>query len=176
MYDCSEELVTEVELVPLAEDNLDPLWDTAREDDVTSGSKDVLVDEELACTELHLSLRALIEEEEGGFSPSRCFIEERAVTQGECRQIRDDRLEVEERFKATLRNLCLIGSIGCVPDGILQYITLDDGGEYGIVPALADVGGIDFVLRCKVCDMLSKLPLSHRLGEIQRLVQSDVGG
>ena len=71
----------------------------------------------------------------GGFSPSRCFIEERAVTQGECRQIRDDRLEVEERFKATLRNLCLIGSIGCVPDGILQYITLDDGGEYGIVPA-----------------------------------------
>ena len=28
----------------------------------------------------------------------------------------------------------------------------------------------------KTLDELSKLPLSHRLGEIQRLVQSDVGG
>ena len=118
-----------------AEDYLNTLRDTAREDNITSGSKDVLINEDLARTELHLSLGALVEEQEGGFSPSRCFVEEGAVTQGERRQVRDDRLEVEECFKATLRDLCLIGSIGCVPDGVLQYITLDDGREYGIVPA-----------------------------------------
>ena len=78
--DSTEVLCTEVELIPLPEDDFDTLREAACEDDITRGGEDILIDKELTCPELGLSLRAFVEEQEGRFSTSRSLIKEGAVT------------------------------------------------------------------------------------------------
>ena len=48
------------------------------------------------------------------------FVEERRVGHLHPRQIRDHRLEVEERLEAALRDLGLIGRVGRVPARVLE--------------------------------------------------------
>ena len=146
LHDSAEEFGTEVELLPLPEDDLDTLRSTAGEDDVTCRGEDVLVDEELACFGLDLGLGALVEEQEGGLSTSGSFVEQGAVAQGQGGQVGDDGLEVEERLQTTLRDLSLIGGIGGIPYRALQDIALDDGWQDCVVPALPYIRGVYFVL------------------------------
>ena len=80
LHNSTEVLCPEVELIPLAEDDFDTLREAACEDDITRRGEDILIDKELASSELGLSLRSFVEEEEGRFSTCRSLIEEGAVT------------------------------------------------------------------------------------------------
>jgi len=47
-------------------------------------------------------------------------------------------LKVQQGLQTALRDLSLIGGIGCVPGGIFQYIPTNHRGKYGAVVPLSD--------------------------------------
>ena len=71
---------------------------------------------------------------------SRCgrFIEQRCVGDFEPGEVGNHGLEVQQRLKAPLTDLCLIRRVGRVPSGIFQHVALNDGRQVRAVITLAD--------------------------------------
>ncbi len=59
------------------------------------------------------------------FRGSRGFIEQRRVRDVERRQIRDHRLEIQERFEPALGDLGLVWRVSGVPTGVLENVPLN---------------------------------------------------
>jgi len=73
------------------------------------------------------------------------FIQQGAVGKRHSREVGYHGLEVQQRFQASLRNFCLIRSIRGVPCRIFKHIALDNGRSDGVIPAHADIRGVNLV-------------------------------
>ena len=104
------------------------------------------------------------------------LIQQRRVRDRQAGQVGHHRLEVEERFQATLGDLGLVRCIGGVPAGILQDIPLDHlGHERAVIPH-ADVRAEDPVLVGHAAQCLQHLALASPRWQVQRTAQANVLG
>ena len=67
------------------------------------------------------------------------LVQQRRVRHVHSRQVRDHRLEVDQRLQPALGDLGLIGRVGGVPAGILEDHPQDHTGRDGVVVAQADI-------------------------------------
>jgi hypothetical protein len=72
------------------------------------------------------------------FGDGRALVEERGVGDFHAGEVADQRLEVEQRFQAALRDLRLVRRVGRVPRGVLEQVAQDRRGRVRVVVALAD--------------------------------------
>ena len=72
------------------------------------------------------------------FGGGRGFIKQRRIGNLERCQVGDHRLEVEEGFESTLRELRLVGCVSRVPARVLQYVSLDHWRRNAIGIATTD--------------------------------------
>ena len=107
------------------------------------------------------------------FGAGGCLVQQRCVGDLQTGEIRNHRLEVQQRLKATLRDLGLVGRIGRVPRGIFQNVALDRGRGHGAVIALTDQRGHHLVLACDLTHVKQQLALGHRATKVQRRFQTD---
>ena len=108
----------------------------------------------------------------GGRGP---FVEQRRVGDLESGEIRDHRLEVEQRFEPALRDLRLIRRVCGVPTRVFQHVPQNHRRREAVVIAHAEVGPEDLVLGCKQAQPLERLLFRDRFGNAQRTPQPDVG-
>ncbi len=133
-----------------------------------------LIHKHLAHICFHLFARAQVVHHRYRLSRCRSFIQERAVRQGKPRQIRHQRLEIEQCLQTPLTYLCLIGRIGGVPHGVLQHITTNDGRRNRTIPTAPDITPrMGVLLRCCL-QRIEHLLLRQRLGQLDRLRQENV--
>ena len=81
------------------------------------------------------------------FARGRALVEERRRRDVHAGQVANDRLEIEQRFEAALRNLSLIRRIRRVPARILEDVAQDHARSHASVVAHADVRTGDGVAR-----------------------------
>ena len=74
------------------------------------------------------------------------FVQQRRVGHRHPRQVRDHRLEVEERLEAALRDLGLIRRVGRIPARILEHAAPDHARRQRVGVAEADEAAEDLVL------------------------------
>ena len=72
------------------------------------------------------------------FGGGRGFIKQRRIGNLERCQVSDHRLEVEEGFESTLRELRLVGCVSSVPARVLQNVSLDHWRRNAIGIATTD--------------------------------------
>ena len=99
-----------------------------------------------------------------GCSP---FVKERRVRDLHPSDIADSGLEVEQRLKATLRNLWLVRRVGGVPGGILQDVALDDWRRNRVVIARANKALQRRVACCHLAECCGNLRLGSRGGNVE---------
>ena len=136
--------------------------------------EEAFVDEELVVA--HLAMRPCMIEHQHRLRGGRRFIQQRCVRDGQRRQIAHHRLEIQQRFQATLRDLRLVGRIGSVPTGVLQDVPHDRLGHDGAVVAQADVTAEALVARAERTHVLQVFQFRERIAHIQRLLQADGAG
>ena len=81
------------------------------------------------------------------FARRRAFVEERRRRDVHAGQVANDRLEVEQRLEAALRDLRLIRRVRRVPAGVLEDVAQDHARRHAVVVAHADVRTGDGVAR-----------------------------
>jgi hypothetical protein len=79
------------------------------------------------------------------FSCSRGLIKKTSVGYIESGELSDHSLVIELHLEASLRDLGLVGGVGCIPLWVLKHVTLDDSGENCLVVTLSDIGLVDDV-------------------------------
>ena len=102
------------------------------------------------------------------------FVEQGRVGDLESGQIRHHRLEVEQRLQPPLGDLRLVGRVGRIPAGILEYVPLNHRGREAVVVPHAQVGAKHLILRGEQSQRFERLLLGPRFGSAQRLAQPDV--
>ena len=104
------------------------------------------------------------------------LVEHRRVRQVEPGQVGDERLEVDQRLQATLRDLRLVWRVGRVPRGVLEDVALDHARHSGGRVAHADHRG-DHTVGCrKGGDRLERLGLGASVRQVeQRTVADRIG-
>ena len=103
----------------------------------------------------------------------RGFVQQRRVRDLHPRQIRDHRLEVDERLQSTLGDLGLIRRVGRVPARVLHHHPQDDAWRDRVVVAEADVGAEDLVAGGDLCQPPKILMFTLRRRKAQRPRQPD---
>ena len=101
-------------------------------DDRAGVGEDVRIDRDL-----RLSLGAAHGEGDGLGGRGR-FVEKGGARDVHSRQLGCQRLEIEEGFEPSLRDLGLVRRVGRVPRGIAENVAHDGSGDHGVVEALAD--------------------------------------
>mmetsp|Transcript_75957 Transcript_75957/g.183644 ORF Transcript_75957/g.183644 Transcript_75957/m.183644 type:complete len:287 (-) Transcript_75957:38-898(-) len=102
------------------------------------------------------------------------LIQQAGVGDVQTRQLRHHRLEVQQRFQPTLRDLRLVWRVARVPARVLQDVAQDHLRRLGAVIALPDVALQHLVLVCHRADGGERFRLTHGLAEAQRLLRADV--
>ena len=74
-----------------------------------------------------------------GFRRRGAFVEQRRGGDVHAGEILHHRLEIQQRFEPTLRDLSLVGRIGRVPSGILENVAKDDARRYAVVISHPDI-------------------------------------
>ncbi|GAA3074181.1 hypothetical protein GCM10020000_68970 [Streptomyces olivoverticillatus] len=120
----------------VGDDDLDAGGLGAGLDDGDGLGQGVGVDEEDALLDL-----ADAAGERHGLGGGGALVEQGGAGGGQTRQVGDDRLEVEQRLQAALRDLRLVGRVGRVPGGVLHDVAQDDRRGERAVVAEADHGG-----------------------------------
>ncbi len=109
------------------------------------------------------------------FSRGGGFIQQRGVGDFHAGQVGAQRLEVDQRFHAALRDLGLVRGVGGVPRRVFQHVAQDHvRGERAVV-ALADEGAEHLVLVGDGADLGQCLHFGQRLGQVQRCRRFDPG-
>ena len=176
LHDGGEYLVGKLKRLEVARYHFDALRLHARTDHSLRRLKHVLIYEERVRPSLGLSATARTVKHRSGLSSCRRLVQQRAVGQRQSRQLADHGLEIQQSLQTTLRDLGLIRRVRSVPCGILEHVALDRCRAHGVIPSHTDVGGEYPVLARQFGDMLRKLALGHRGGQIQRFLQADVRG
>ena len=83
--------------------------------------------------------------------------------QGHAGEVAYGSLEVHQASRRPVR-LRSDRGIGSVPNGVFEYIPLDNGRSDGIVPSHTDIGCIKFVFGSQSCNVLSEFVLVIVLG------------
>ena len=104
------------------------------------------------------------------------LVEQRSVGHFHAGQVRDHRLEVEERFEAPLRDFGLIRRVGRVPARVLEHVADDHARRDGVVVAEADVGAEPAVLRGGLPKLAEEVVFALARRERERLLQPDARG
>ena len=73
------------------------------------------------------------------------FVQQRGVGHLHAGEVDDHLLEDHQRFQAALRDLGLVGRVGCVPAGVLQHVATDRLGGEGAVVAAAQIAAPDLI-------------------------------
>jgi hypothetical protein len=128
----------------VADDDGDAERDGASFDDVDGLRVALFGDEEDAVGVVVTVLEAVTHHH--GFGGGGALVEHGGVGDFEAGEIGDQRLEVEQRLEAALRNLGLIGRVGGIPAGVFQDRALNHAGGGGVVVAGADEIAENFVL------------------------------
>ncbi len=102
------------------------------------------------------------------------LVEQRRIGHVEPGQVRDHRLEIQQRLESSLGDLRLIRRVGRVPAGILQHVALDDLGREAGVIAHAEVGPERLVLTRDAAQRLQHLALVPAGRQCERAAQPDV--
>ena len=110
------------------------------------------------------------------FGGCRSLIEQRRVRDLETGEVRNHRLEVEQRFEPPLRDLRLIRRVGRVPAGVLEHIPLDYRRREAVVIAHAEVGSENLILRGELAQLLERLLLTDRGRGAQRVAEANILG
>ncbi len=95
------------------------------------------------------------------------LVEQGGVGDVQTGQVRNHRLEVEQRLEATLGNLGLVGGVGGIPGRILQDVSLNDRRRDGVVISEADQRRYYLVLRRQLFEAGDDFGLRHRGGEVK---------
>ena len=111
-----------------------------------------------------------------GFRGGGGFVEHAGVGDGECSQVGDHGLEVEESFKTALGDFGLVWGVGGVPAGVLEDVALDDVRGDGVVIADAEEGFMDFVFLSDFAEGGESLGFGESFGEVEWGVEADVRG
>ena len=98
------------------------------------------------------------------------FIEQRRIGDLHAGQVSHHRLEVDQRFHAALRNLCLIRGISRVPGGVLKNVAQDHLRCVCAVVALADEVSEHFVLLGDRADLCQRFLFVDRGRQCERRV------
>ena len=110
-----------------------------------------------------------------GLGRGGALVEQRRVRERQSGEVGDQRLEVEQRLQAALRDLGLVGGVGRVPGGVLEHVAPDHRGRDRVVVAHADQRGHDPVLVGDLAGRRDGLGLGDRIGQRERRVQPDRG-
>ena len=110
------------------------------------------------------------------FGGRRRLVQQRCRGDLHRRQIAHHRLEVEQRFQTSLRNLGLIGRVGRVPRRILEQIPQNHAGRDGAVVAHADERLGAPVLCSHAAKPVEILVLGFGRWQLQRLLEPDAAG
>ena len=124
-----EDFLREVEGVMVPDDHLDAQSQRACTDDLDRLRMTRLGNEErMAILSVLDAVRHRHRLSGGG-----AFVEHRGVRDLHAGQVRDERLEIQQRFETSLRNLRLIRRVLRVPAGVLEDVPLDDAGRDRVV-------------------------------------------
>ena len=104
------------------------------------------------------------------------LVEHRGVGDVETGEVADHRLEVEQRFEATLGNLGLVRRVLRIPAGVFEDVALDDRRRDAVVVAEAEVGFENLVLAGDGLELAQRVELGERSWNVQWRGEPDVGG
>ena len=96
----------------------------------------------------------------------RRLVEQRGVRDRQRREFTDDRLIVEQRLEASLRDFRLVRRVGRVPARVLEHVALDHGGRVRRVVTEADEAAPDLVRRDHRLEGGQRLLLGHGRGKV----------
>ena len=147
----------------VAHDELDVLPQGTRTHHGQGVREDLAIHKHLPHLVLDLLARTEVAHHRHGLGSRRRFVEQRAVSQWQTRQIADHRLEGKQRLQPTLRDLGLVGSVRGVPHGVLEDITGDDRRGERTVPAAADICTPQLVLGLQRVHRVELLLLGYSL-------------
>lgn len=102
------------------------------------------------------------------------FVQQRGIGDLHAGQIGAQGLEVDQRFHAALRNLCLVRCVRGVPGRVFQDVAQDHLRRMGAVIALADKGALHLILAGNRADLGQRLFFGDRVGQRERSRQFDV--
>ena len=109
------------------------------------------------------------------FRRGRRLVQQRGVCDLHTRQIRDHRLEVDERFQSPLGDLSLVLRVGRVPARVLHHHPQDNAWRDRVVVAEADVGAENLVAGSDLCQPPEVLMFTLRRRKAQWPSQPDRG-
>ena len=172
--DGAELLAREAVFVVFVDDQFDAEGFAAGEQHVERLREDVAVDEELVAALLDGFARAQGEHHQHRFGGGGSLVQQRAVADLHARERNHGRLEVQQRFEASLRNLGLIGRVGGVPGGVLEDVARHDGRDGRGVVAHADERAVGLVAVGKLADVRREFVFAHPLGgQRERFAEPD---
>ncbi len=96
------------------------------------------------------------------------LVEHRRVGDRHPGEVRDHRLEVDERLEPSLRDLGLVRRVGGVPGRVLQHVAQDDAGRVRAVVALADEALEDAVLGRDCAQLGERVGFAERRRQAHR--------
>ena len=109
-----------------------------------------------------------------GFGRRGALVEQRGIGDGQARHVDDHLLVVQQRLKAALAHLSLIGRVGGVPARVLQDVAQDYLGRDGAVVAHADHRGEHLVAAGGLAQIGERGALRHRLGKVEGALGADL--
>ena len=173
LQQCTNDVAgVEIKAVRIPDDHLEPARRRAGTHDGDRLGMAIHIDE--------IALLALLFRDRLGevhrFGGCGSLIEQRRIRDLETGEIRDHRLEREQRFQPSLRDFRLIRRVCRVPAGVLEHVSLDHGGREAMVIAHAQVGAENLVLRGELAQPLERFLLADRGRNAQRPAQADILG
>jgi hypothetical protein len=103
----------------------------------------------------------------------RRLVQQRGIRDLESGQIAHHRLEVQEGFEATLRDLGLVRRVRRVPTGVLQDVSLDDRRRDAIGVTHAEIAPPNLVLGGDRVQLLEEGMLRFGRGQVEGLRDAD---
>ena len=103
----------------------------------------------------------------------RTLVEQRRRRDVHGREILHDRLEVQQRFQPTLRDLRLIGRVRRVPPRVLEHVAQDHARRDAAVVAEADVGARDDVRSRDTLQPAQVDMFGFAVGQVERRAGAD---
>ncbi len=140
LYDGSEEIFSAIELLIVADDNLNVVAIHAGMQHSQRLREYIFIDKQLRHIGFHLFAATQGMHHTCSFAGSRSLVQQGTVGQRQSREFAHHRLKIQQRFEPPLRYLRLIWRIGRIPYRIFEYVAVDNCRSDGIVPAHADVG------------------------------------
>ena len=108
-----------------------------------------------------------------GLSRGGCLVEERGIGDLKAGHVDDHLLEVQQRLKAALAHLSLIGRVGGVPARVLQHVAQDHLGRHRAVVTHADHRDEHIIPVGHPAKVGKRRAFRHRLLQFQRALGAD---